>query len=42
LALEQGLRGILGDDVFEQNTVKLSHELEKAKKAETILSTHKI
>jgi len=29
-------------DVFEQNTVKLSHELEKAKKAETILSTHKI
>jgi len=29
-------------DEFEQNTVKLSHELEKAKKAETILSTHKI
>jgi len=29
-------------DEFEQNTVNLSHELEKAKKAETILSTHKI
>ena len=29
-------------DELEQNTVKLSHELEKAKKAETILSTHKI
>jgi len=29
-------------DDFEQNTVKLSYELEKAKKAETILSTHKI
>jgi len=29
-------------DEFEQNTAKLSHELEKAKKAETILSTHKI
>lgn len=29
-------------DELEQNTVKISHELEKAKKAETILSTHKI
>ena len=29
-------------DELEQNTVKLSHELEKAKRAETILSTHKI
>ena len=29
-------------DEFEQNIVKLSHELEKAQKAETILSTHKI
>nr|AIF25321.1 SMC domain-containing protein (sbcC) [uncultured marine thaumarchaeote SAT1000_50_F07] len=29
-------------DEFEQITVKLSHELEKVKKAETILSTHKI
>ncbi|GIS96686.1 MAG: hypothetical protein CM1200mP23_4920 [Nitrososphaerota archaeon] len=29
-------------DELEQNTVKLSRELEKAKRAETILSTHKI